>query len=230
MTEGIRRQRLGWLAEGTSYLTGTLDRVPDGELAADSALPGWTRAHLVTHLARNADALVNLLTWARTGVPTPMYRDADQRAGDIQAGAGRPAAQLREDYRSSAERLDRAIAELAEQAWAAEVRTARGRPIPAAEVPWMRVREVWVHAVDLAAGARFEDFPPDLLAALIDDAVYWVGRADGCPAVLARAADLGREWRFGQAGPETVVDRPAAELAAWVTGRGHGEPELPPWL
>ncbi|MFL6095487.1 MAG: maleylpyruvate isomerase N-terminal domain-containing protein, partial [Blastococcus sp.] len=30
----------------------TLARVTDDELAAPSALPGWTRAHVVAHLAR----------------------------------------------------------------------------------------------------------------------------------------------------------------------------------
>ncbi len=43
---------------------------------------------MLTHVARNADAMINLLTWARTGVPTPAYASDQQRDADIEAGAG----------------------------------------------------------------------------------------------------------------------------------------------
>ena len=43
-----------------------MTRMAGEAFRAPSALPGWTRAHVLTHLARNADAMVNLLTWART--------------------------------------------------------------------------------------------------------------------------------------------------------------------
>ena len=61
-------------------------RLTDTQIDGPSALPGWNRATLLTHLARNADALGNLLTWARTGVETPMYADPSSRAADIDAG------------------------------------------------------------------------------------------------------------------------------------------------
>lgn len=223
-------QRLAWLAAGTDYLNATVDALSGDDVGAESGLPGWRRSHVLAHLARNADALGNLLAWARTGEPTPMYRDPEQRAADILAGARQDPEALRADYRSTAQRLAAAIADMPGASWSAEVKTARGRPIPAAEVPWMRVREVWVHAVDLATGAKFDDFPPELLAALIDDAVYWVARAENCPAVLARGSGSGREWRFGERGREAVVEKPLPRLAAWLTGREPGEPQLPPWL
>ena len=48
-------------------------------MAGPSLLPGWSRGHVLTHLARNADGAVNLLTWARTGVETPQYVSQEQR-------------------------------------------------------------------------------------------------------------------------------------------------------
>ncbi|MGH9095430.1 MAG: maleylpyruvate isomerase N-terminal domain-containing protein, partial [Acidimicrobiales bacterium] len=54
-----------------------------GGLRTPSLLPGWTQAHVVTHLARNADGLVNLLAWARTGIQTPMYVSWQRRNEDI---------------------------------------------------------------------------------------------------------------------------------------------------
>ncbi|BBC38326.1 hypothetical protein SGFS_096200 [Streptomyces graminofaciens] len=84
---------LEWVGDGQARLQEAVDALPPHAVAEPSALPGWTRGHLLTHLARNADALVNLLTWARTGVRTPMYTTPDQRASDwmtprIDAGAG----------------------------------------------------------------------------------------------------------------------------------------------
>ncbi|MBD3008267.1 maleylpyruvate isomerase N-terminal domain-containing protein [Streptomyces sp. 5-10] len=67
----------------------------DVGFARPSALPGWSRAHLVAHVARDADALVNLLNWARTGVETSMYASADQRAREIEEDARRRPEDLR---------------------------------------------------------------------------------------------------------------------------------------
>jgi maleylpyruvate isomerase len=68
-----------------------------------SLLPGWTRGHVLTHLARNADGGSRLLTWARTGTPSAEYPSLEARATQIEAGAGRSAAELVADARASAE-------------------------------------------------------------------------------------------------------------------------------
>ena len=54
-----------------------------------------TRAHVLTHVARNADAMANLIQWARTGTPTPAYASREQRDADIAAGAKRSPADIR---------------------------------------------------------------------------------------------------------------------------------------
>src|SRR6266568_1849145 len=82
-----------------------------------SLLPGWTRGHVLTHIARNADGMVNLLHWARTGTQTPMYASPESRAADIEAGAGRPAAGLAADVRESAATLAAAAAAMPGDAW-----------------------------------------------------------------------------------------------------------------
>ena len=66
-------QALAWAADGAAHLRGMMTRMGDDAFAKPSSLPDWTRAHVLTHVARNADAMVNLVTWARTGVPTPAY-------------------------------------------------------------------------------------------------------------------------------------------------------------
>src|SRR5919198_6055635 len=79
---------LGWADEGQQRIDDSVAGLTDGDARAPSRLAGWSRGHVLTHLARNADALVNLLTWARTGVERPMYVSSDQRDADIEAGAG----------------------------------------------------------------------------------------------------------------------------------------------
>ena len=46
-----------------------------------------------------------------------------------------------------------------DDAWDGEIRTALGRATTGAEVPWMRVRESWVHALDLDAGSGSTSSP-----------------------------------------------------------------------
>ena len=94
--------------------------------AGPSLLPGWTRKHVVAHLAANAEALGRLLHWAKTGERTPMYSSTEQRNADIEAGATRPGTELAQWFRASAQALDDALDTMTRAAWSAEVMTAQG--------------------------------------------------------------------------------------------------------
>jgi maleylpyruvate isomerase len=117
------------------------------------------------------------------------------------------------------------------------VSTAQGRTVPATEIPWLRTREVWVHAVDLDLGVGFEDFPADLLADLLTD-VTALRSARGTGREVELRSTNDSVWHIAGAGPLVVVSGDPADLARWVTGRGtrglvtgDGElPELGPWL
>lgn len=221
----------GWWRDGERVFAAAVDRLSDAELLEPSRLPDWSRATLLAHLARNADALVNLLTWARTGVATPMYPSTEVRNADIARSAGQPPALLRADAADAATRLADAVAGLPPAAWSAEVRTAQGRAVPAREVLWMRVREVWVHAVDLDAGVGFADLPADLCAALADDVLALHTRRDQASAATLEATDT--DWRWGS--DATVVRGSIAAVAAWLTraddsGLSGDPPPVPRWL
>ena len=120
-------QALAWAADGAAHLRGMMTRMGDDAFAKPSSLPDWTRAHVLTHVARNADAMVNLVTWARTGVPTPAYPSRDERDADIETGAGRTPAEIRADLIASSNRLAAAVREMPEQAWSARIADTRGR-------------------------------------------------------------------------------------------------------
>ena len=231
---------LGWMDDGGRRFDAEVRGLRDHELLESSALPGWSRAHVIAHVARNADALGNLLTWARTGIETPMYASAEQRDADIEEGATQSAEVLRFDLDDAERRFALAAESLPSTAWWAEVRTRVGRAIPAADVAWMRCREVWVHGVDLDTGASFEDFPDALVETFLAElADTYTGRPD-CGAIELVATDTGGTWAIGpRSAEETIVQGAAHVLLGWLLGRDDGErlvssartlPEIPRWL
>lgn len=226
-------ETLDWMRDGEARVLGFVAHLDDDALAAPSRLPGWDRAHVVGHLARNADALQNLVTWARTGIETPMYASVEQRADGIEEAAAQDPDTLRSDVVAASERLLTALDALGNETWDAPIRTARGRPITAAEIPWMRVRENWVHAVDLGTGATFDDMPAGAVDRLVDEVAGGLAGRDDCPAVTLTATDRdrGRHWTIGPEGDGTDVSGTAAELLAWLIGREPGDyPPVPAWL
>lgn len=221
---------LAWADRGTEVFDRALAAASDEELLGPTLLAGWTGRHLLAHVAANAEALRNLVTWGRTGVRTPMYASVEQRNADIEEGASRPPGELREWYAASAQALRADLDALTEEQWEHPVRTAQGRAVAVTEVPWMRAREVMVHAVDLGTGTTFADLPEGFLHDLVDDIV--LGRTaaaagpDGHHPVLWLHDEAGeRTWRIGEPGPDAPEVRgSAAQLAAYLAGRAEGTP------
>ncbi|ONM48499.1 maleylpyruvate isomerase family mycothiol-dependent enzyme [Nocardia donostiensis] len=202
------RDSLEWVEHGTKLFTAQLAELEEQEMAEPSALPGWTRKHLMAHVAANADALGNLVHWAETGERTPMYSSAEQRNADIEAGAKLSASQLTAWTNRATHTLAVAMNDLTEEQWRAEVVTAQGRTVPATEIPWLRAREVCVHAVDLGTGLTFADLAEEFLTALVTD--------------IQAKRGLGE-----------VPDGPLPEVAAYLAGRSHSlvdVPDIGPWL
>jgi maleylpyruvate isomerase len=197
-----------WIDEGTAMCRTALV-----DLDAPSALPGWKRRHVAAHLSLNAEALGNLVHWARTGEERPMYPSPEARNAAIQAESLRPEEQLRTWFDESSAGLADAMAALTDDQWQATVRTAQGAPIPATDIPWMRSREVLIHAVDLNVGLTFADLPTDFLEAL-------------CQDIRTRRGDV------------PAVTGPLPDIAAYLAGRpysnvttnNHPAKPLPPWL
>jgi maleylpyruvate isomerase len=227
---------LAWAGDGAAHLRGLMTRMGDDAFAAPSALPDWSRAHVLTHIARNADAMINLLTWAATGITTPAYASTEARNADIEAGSKRSPAEIRDDVIASSDRLAHAVRKLPKEAWTRSITNVQGREIPATDIPWMRAREMWIHAVDLDIGASFADFPPPMLAELLAEVVGAMESKEDCPSLRLVAKD--GEWTIGSGA--VAITGTAPELAAWLLGRSKGKelradgarklPTLPRWL
>jgi maleylpyruvate isomerase len=212
----------GEVDDATARLLRTVAAFDAADAAAPSLLPGWTRGHVLTHLARNADGFVNLLTAARTGEQIPMYASADARTSDIEAGADRPPAALLDDLRRSSERFVEAVDAMPVEAWATSVETRRG-PWPAALLVWGRLREIEVHHVDLAAGYRPAEWPDAFAQRLLHEVATGLTGRPEAPAMVLRFDGVRQELVVGDPEAAPTITGPAPELAAWLIGRSAGE-------
>lgn len=213
---------LAWARYAHDELLAALDRLPDRDFAGPSLLPGWTRAHVAAHLAHNAEGLGRLATWAATGVETPMYPSAAARAADIEATAAHRPADIREKVAAASTHLVLRLDELPVAAREVEVQSLLPPAFPAALLPWQRVREVWVHLVDLDAGEGFAAIPPDVAAALLDEAAER-SILRGVEPAVALVDDEDTWWQLGDGLATTTLTGSRAALLAWLTGRGTGE-------
>jgi maleylpyruvate isomerase len=218
--------------QATERLIRTAEGLGDGAVTEPSALPGWTIGHLLTHVARNADAYTNLLTWARTGVETPAYASPAARTDGIDAGADRPMAEQIADLREAHERFADAAAAMPAEAWTYFLPSTGAS---AAAVPWARLREVEVHHVDLGRGYTPEDWSDAFALRLLREICG--GFTDF--ALVLRPLGVDHTLTIGDPDGAPEVSGPTRSIAAWLSGRADGKdltvsppgdlPEPPRW-
>jgi maleylpyruvate isomerase len=194
--------------------SGVLD---DRSVTGPSLLPGWDRAQVLAHLARNADSHRHVLAEAAAGRSAERYPGGPrQREEEIDAGRGRPAAALVADLRRSIWALEAAWAATTAEGWAL-TGTCMGRPERVADLPYRRWREVEVHHADLGlAGFGIADWSADYV------------RRELRLATMAVQSRL----PMGSLGlPRAALARPEHERLAWLMGRLSidGLDQVVPW-
>ncbi|MEU3313911.1 maleylpyruvate isomerase family mycothiol-dependent enzyme [Streptomyces sp. NPDC006662] len=204
---------LASVREATDRLLNAVAKLDNASLSEESHLPGWTRGHILAHLARNADALVNVFEGR------PMYESAAARDADIERDAGRPLEEHLTDLRDSAARF-LATTER-DQDWQRTVELRNGVTDLASNVPFRRLVEVELHHVDLNIGYELSDLPEEFadreIAFLAD---RWSGRPD-VPPVTLRFSDGGFVARTGGTeGTPVVLSGARDDLLGWLAGRG----------
>lgn len=212
--------RLDTIAAATGRLLAAVGELTDADLVEPSLLPGWTRGHVLAHLSRNADSLVNLLLWARTGIETPQYASQFLREADIEAGAPRPLREQLEDLTAASERWLALARAMPEDRWSAVVRNRKGGEMPATRVLWMRLLEVEIHHVDLNIGYTPAQWSPDFVARLLPQSVAELDATITGPGCTLTATDTGYTGTLGT--PVSTVSGPACALTAWLIGRSPG--------
>jgi maleylpyruvate isomerase len=173
-----------------------------------------------------------------SGETIPMYASAQARDDDIEAGSGRSPADIEADIESSAERLLALLADVPAERLDMLVPTGRGFDLAVHAVPWMRLREVTYHHVDLGAGFTFADLPDEVLRRGLRECPGRLTQAAPGATVTARFGD-GDEVTLTVGDGAVPVEGSAAEALAWLTGRSPGTglttrgqvplPSLPSW-
>ncbi|WP_062649644.1 maleylpyruvate isomerase family mycothiol-dependent enzyme [Streptomyces maremycinicus] len=216
--------------DATERLLTAVAALDNASMAEPSRLPGWSRGHVLAHIARNADALVNVLEGR------PMYADAQVRDADIERDAPRPLDVQLADVRQSAARFQAAGAAPAD--WSRTVQLRNGVVDTAARVPFRRWVEVELHAVDLGIGYELEDLPKEFVGREIDFLADRFAGHEAVPSTALRSDD-GAVWTTGGGAPggPVGVRGPAPDLLGWLAGRRDGSglttdggplPALPP--
>ncbi|HSF99194.1 MAG TPA: maleylpyruvate isomerase family mycothiol-dependent enzyme [Ornithinibacter sp.] len=173
----------------TDLLLATARALDDA--AAPSLCVGWSRGHVLSHLARNAEGMTALVRAAVDGTGETMYSSTEARDADIDAGSTRPLDELVADVEHRAAVLAEALPRLgAEHHGIRLERTPGVYLMRAARIPFLRLREVVYHHVDLDAGFTFADVEPWLVQLFLDDED---ARLDDQARQRARAGDL--LWR-----------------------------------
>jgi len=171
----------------------------DDDVRAPSLLPGWSRGHVLTHLAHKTLTHVWLMGGAEVNEVREQYPSGlDQAHAEVEAGAGRPADVLREELIRSFADFEAAVERLEDDHWK-RVGICVPGPRSMADIMGRHLRDAEAHHVDLDIGYRPSDWPP----------LFVEGE------LAKRLADLPNR-----------ADH--AALLAWLLGRDEA-PVLGPW-
>ncbi|HEY3686902.1 MAG TPA: maleylpyruvate isomerase N-terminal domain-containing protein [Streptosporangiaceae bacterium] len=161
MDTGDRAAMMGRIEAATVRFLDTVRALPESEAHEPSLLPGWSRGHVITHVARSGDALRELMAGARTGVPAYGYASAEAREADITTGARRPVAEQLTDVIASAESFATEAAAMTDEFADTPVRVMAYAEFPASECLLRRLVELELHHVDLGLSYKVADWPVD---------------------------------------------------------------------
>lgn len=212
----------GLLAQASSRVVRTVDGFHGDDWSGPSLLPQWTRAHVVAHLALNAEGMARALHGVvaddADAEPQTMYDSDEKRDRDITDLATAVPGRLRDRLLAGTTMLNHAIAAVPDDQWETRIeRTPGGREIRAAAFPGMRLRELEIHHVDLGAGYATSDWSEGFAIHLLD---AMTKRLDPVQRFEVRPLDVDRVWTFGPNGDDAaVVTGPAADIGWWLTGR-----------
>jgi maleylpyruvate isomerase len=231
------RASLDALHQSEQRLLRTVDSLKSEQWSGPSVLPGWSRAHVVAHLALNAEGLARAVDGMAHEQVVPIYDSNDRRDADIEELAAAEPAEIRERLFAAGQQLRDALESLDEDQWAGTIpRLPDGPAWAVATVPGIRRREVEIHHADADAGYGHGDWPADFCMELLDTVTANHQDSPDSPGFAVRATDTVRTWRVGA--EEPVVEGTAADLGWWLVGRGRGEgltnatgdlPRLGPW-
>ena len=202
-------------AESHQRLLQSLDSLTDDQCREPSALPGWTRGHVLSHLARNAESHVHVLQCAARGEVGEQYvGGARARKEGIESHANDSAELLVNAVRKSIYALEGQWAATNSEGWQGHGVNSAGASIAMSDIVFLRWREVEVHHADLALDFTFANWNSTYVRFELDRQVMM--------------------WRASKPMGLTPVPKIALQLSpnerlAWFLGRTEveGLPKVP---
>ncbi|MER7787335.1 maleylpyruvate isomerase family mycothiol-dependent enzyme [Streptomyces sp. NPDC097640] len=218
--------------DGHQRLRTVLDGLTEAAAREPSALPGWSRAHVLAHIDGVGSALARQVRFAMQGELVEVY-DGGRPARDagIEAGAKRTADELRHAVAETLTEVEGALTAVGPQDWERPVRY-RDSDVRGVALCWWR--ELEFHTADTLLGRGPGDWSRDFCAHALD---FLAPRAPLDTRLTLEAADGPERRTYGSGEPLTVRGR-LADLTAWLAGRTPAGPldsgpaplpELRPW-
>lgn len=209
------------LATETDRIVASAASLRNDAVLAPSLCAGWSRGHVLAHVARHADALARVATVALTGEPGAMYASQAERDAEIEAGARRPAAHQAADILESAERLAALIDRLGPEHDTVRVERVPGGPtLEVGRLRFMRLRELVFHHVDLDSCFGFGSVAPAVVELLLTDMAERL-QSGATPPSATLVTTEGDRFVLGEGA--TTVKGSRADVLLWAArGRATG--------
>jgi maleylpyruvate isomerase len=219
--DAVQLQLSDEIDQATQRLLDAARVVAEPDLRSPSLLPGWSRAHVIAHLASGADAMRDLLRGVRSGRDQSdrdraAYASTAARDAVIESGAARATAELMTWLADSAMALRTVTRRLPDDRWQVPVQMLGSAPFPAGELLVKRLVEVELHHCDLGIGYGPAQWPVafgamELAEPMGSQRAERLGYEQ--PAISARAKSAARPappYRSGQPLPGSWIGRSRA--------------------
>ncbi|MCV2394018.1 maleylpyruvate isomerase family mycothiol-dependent enzyme [Actinotalea sp. M2MS4P-6] len=198
----------------------TIEGLTDDDVRAASRLPGWTRGHVLAHLAGFGAAAERQVLRALEGADPGEFYDGGRPGRDaaIEAGASAGAAEHVTRVEAAMDRMEGLLDLLDEDVLRRRTAFKDGLPVEAVVLAWWR--EFSIHLTDLDLGAEHTLWGPELREHLV---AFLSPRVPDGTQLDLEPTDVDEPRRLGQ-GRVLRVRGAANDLVAWLAGR---EPIVP---
>jgi len=225
---------LAQLHKAADVAASTASKLTDADIPAASALPGWTRGHVLAHLTGICNAMARQLEYASRGETVELYDGGQEgRNKAIDTAAGHDAATHLADLNTALERVLKAfdslnVAEAAATESSTEASAASGATwqtpisyrggvvLDGGLALW---RELVIHTADLGTGYGPETWSRQFCEHLFE---FLSARVPETHRLVLQPLGLA-PVTIGNGGRSVVVSGMITDIAAWLAGR---EPSL----
>lgn len=225
MTAPAPADLLAELHKAADVVASTAAKFTDEDVKAPSALPGWTRGHVLAHLTGICNAMARQLEYAARGETVELYDGGmDGRNKAIEMAAGHDAATHRTDLEAALDRARKAFDSLPgvkdssanRIGWWAPIAYRGGVVLDGGLALW---RELVIHTSDLGTGLGPETWSRAFCEHLFDFLSARIRPEDKLVLQPLALPPLS----IGSGSRTTVVNGMITDIAAWLAGR---EPTL----